>query len=87
MKAQVQNNVGKIGASSQDTSGSIKGRGDVFIKIYDEYDGPTDITPTQNEQVLETTKKVVKTDITVRSIPFESVGNASGGYTATIGGY
>lgn len=87
MKAQVQNNVGRMGASSLSNSGSIKGKADTFIKIYDEYEGVTDVIPTTDVQVLETKKKVVKTDITVREIPFESVSNLSGGYTATIGGY
>lgn len=60
----------------------------VFTKITNEpYVGVTDVTPAIESQVLNTKDKVVYSDITVREIPFESVSNLSGGYTATIGGY
>jgi hypothetical protein len=51
------------------------------------YLGSLDITPTVDEQTFPTKSKMMRGDLTVREIPFESVGNEAGGYTATIGGY
>lgn len=67
---------------------SFKADVGVYTRITnDSYTGVTDVTPSLEEQKLKTMNKVVPSDITVREIPFESVSNLSGGYTATIGGY
>lgn len=51
------------------------------------YLGSLTVTPTIEEQSLATKNKLMRGDVTVREIPFESTSNLQGGYTATIGGY
>lgn len=45
-----------------------------------------EVTPSMNEQVLQTQSKLMIDDVTVHAIPFTRTTNASGGYTAIIGG-
>lgn len=50
------------------------------------YTGVTTVTPKAFEStVLETAGKSVYEDIEVLEIPYDEVGNASGGYTVSIG--
>lgn len=52
----------------------------------DPYDGPYEVTPlVASDVVLETRKKLMRDDVTVRKIPQYEVSNDAGGYTLTIG--
>lgn len=49
------------------------------------YDGEYMVTPSPEAQVLETAKKLMKDDVTVKKIPFYNVSNTAGGSTVYIG--
>ena len=51
-----------------------------------EYRGETTVTPSAEPQTLPTADTVMRQDVTVRQIPYFLTTNASGGYTAIIGG-
>ena len=51
----------------------------------DWYDGPYDVTPTTNIQMLFTEDKTMSDNVIVLAIPYSEVSNTSGGYTAVIG--
>jgi len=53
---------------------------------YPHYSGGTTVTPSVEDQILSTRRKVVMDDITVSAIPYHETSNTSGGYTAIIGG-
>ena len=63
---------------------------DTVIKIVtvtgDMYEGPYEVTPTLETQMLSTRNKTMRDDVTVFEIPYAEVGNTAGGTTATIGG-
>lgn len=48
------------------------------------YDGTYEVTPTDYEQYLFTTNKLLENNVTVHKTPYSEVSNISGGYTATI---
>ncbi len=50
-----------------------------------QYDGEYSITPSVNEQTLETAQTYLDADIKINKIPYAEVSNSSGGMTATIG--
>lgn len=50
------------------------------------YDGEYEVTPSQLEQKLETFNKLLKDDVTVKSIPYYEVDNIENGVTVIIGG-
>lgn len=50
-----------------------------------EYQGVYDVTPKVVEQRMETKDKVMRYDVTIKSIPFFNVSNTSGGSTVYIG--
>lgn len=52
---------------------------------YPEYEGPYEVTPKIQEQVLETRNTSMLDDVTVLEIPYEEVTNLGGGLTAVIG--
>lgn len=59
---------------------------DINVIIAEEtYTGEYVVTPSTETQTLYTTNKTLVNDVTVKSIPYSSVTNPSGGYTATIG--
>lgn len=49
------------------------------------YGGPYVVTPTFEDQYLDTDHKSMRSDVTVKEIPVARVPNPSGGYTVTIG--
>ena len=49
------------------------------------YNGEYMVTPSPEAQVLETAKKIMKDDVTVKKIPFYNVSNTDGGSTVYIG--
>lgn len=53
---------------------------------YPDYAGETTVTPATAAQTLETHDTVLHSDVTVEAIPYFTTTNASGGYTAVIGG-
>lgn len=63
---------------------------DTVIKVVtitgDMYEGPYEVTPTLETQMLATRNKTMSDDVTVFEIPYAEVGNTAGGMTATIGG-
>lgn len=50
------------------------------------YTDAYEVTPTMEEQVLQTRMKTMRNDVTVHAIPYTKTTNPSGGYTAIIGG-
>lgn len=48
------------------------------------YEGPYQVTPKKEEQILETNEKVMSDDVTVDGIPYYEVSNSSGGVTLII---
>lgn len=49
------------------------------------YTGEYTVTPKVNSQTLETAKKLMINDVTIKAIPYYDVGNTSGGSTVYIG--
>ena len=52
----------------------------------DEYPGPYTVTPTREDQTLNTRNKLMADNVTVFEIPYSEVSNLVGGKTAIIGG-
>lgn len=50
-----------------------------------EYKGNYEVTPAITAQVLETARKVMRDDVTVKEIPYAEVTNPAGGTTIIIG--
>lgn len=53
---------------------------------YENYEGPYAVTPSDNDQVLETSQNVLDEDITIKAVPYTEVSNTGGGTTVNIGG-
>ena len=53
---------------------------------YDVYEGTYRVTPSVLSQTLDTSNKLMQSDVLVEKIPYVEVTNNSGGTTATIGG-
>lgn len=49
-----------------------------------QYDGPYNVTPSAEEQSLETKGYLMKEDVVVFEIPYLEVQNSAGGYTVSI---
>lgn len=55
-------------------------------KFYNDYIGPYEVTPNVKEQqILNTTDRVLHKDVTIKEIPYFDVSNTSGGSTVYIG--
>lgn len=54
--------------------------------IGEPYEGEYEVTPTFENQVLETARKYLEEDVTVYAIQVSKVSNPSGGNTVYIGG-
>lgn len=48
------------------------------------YDGAYEVTPSKDEELLETKNKKLIDNVTVHAVPYSEVSNESGGYTVTI---
>ena len=48
------------------------------------YEGPYEVTPAVKEATLQTSNKVMRRNLTVKSIPISIVSNESGGQTVYI---
>lgn len=48
------------------------------------YEGPYQVTPKVNEQILLTRDKTMEDDVTIFEIPYSSVSNPQGGETVNI---
>ena len=48
------------------------------------YDGAYEVIPNLSEQILNTTNKKMKDDVTIHATPYSEVSNDAGGYTLTI---
>lgn len=79
--------------STDSISGNISSRGNIVATVddslsdFDMYDGQYTVIPKIQSQILTTKFKNMDNDVVVESIPYQEVGNPSGGKTATIGGY
>ena len=53
----------------------------------DTYTGQYSVTPLPNvEQILRTSNKLLREDVTIQPIPYYETSNEAGGYTVIIGG-
>lgn len=52
---------------------------------HETYEGKYEVTPKVEEQCLETKDKLMKDNVNIKSIPFFSVSNETGGNTVYIG--
>ena len=59
---------------------------ETMIGDYERYDGDYVVTPSGEEQILDTDRKIMRRDVTVEAIPYYETTNESGGYTVIIGG-
>lgn len=58
----------------------------IKVPTGDPYEGEYNVMPSFKDQVLETSQKLMKDDVTVYAIQVSKVGNLSGGNTVYIGG-
>lgn len=56
----------------------------LLVAAFPDYEGIYEVTPTPDEQVLETARRTMRDDLTVHSIPYHKTSNESGGYTVSI---
>lgn len=49
------------------------------------YDGPYEVVPSGDFQLMPTSESYLEDDIIVHPIPYQKVSNEYGGYTVTIG--
>ena len=52
---------------------------------YNPYEGPYEVIPAFDDQILETAEKTMSDDVVVKEIPVAEVSNPAGGLTLTIG--
>ena len=67
---------------------SVADFGEVYVVTkggYEPYDGAYEVVPRLHEQVLNTSKKIMHDDVTIKEIPIARVSNTSGGTTVIIG--
>jgi hypothetical protein len=67
------------------TAGKYCDRDIVITADYDVYEGTYKVTPAVSEQTLDTSNKLMQSDVLVEKIPYAEVKNNSGGKTVTIG--
>ena len=63
-------------------SGDSSSGGDSNVEVYS---GTYEVTPSDEEQTLDTDNKLLEEDVVIKAIPCESVSNNFGGTTVTIG--
>ena len=80
-------------ASKKSLKGSITTKEKIsgFVNVggtirQESYDGSYEVTPTIEQQILQTKNKTMINDLTIKSIPYSEVTNTSNGITVTIGG-
>lgn len=71
--------------SSTNTIYGRLGVGSVFMTEHEVYEGPYQVTPAVTSQTLDTSNKLMQSDVLVEGIPYAEVTNNSGGKTASIG--
>lgn len=77
---------GAILSGAEQLAGELPGKL-VFYAAGDlpSYGGPYEVTPSRQEQVLNTTGKYLEENINVKEVPLAKVSNTAGGTTVTIG--
>lgn len=88
----ITGSIGKIGAEMSGDimesafSGKLNAEmpGSIVFSIQDQYDGPYEIIPKTEPQVLSTKEKTMMDDVTVREVPYFEVSNQFGGNTVYI---
>lgn len=76
----------QFGLDAQATKFQYNMTTDSLIGNYDRFDGEYVVTPTDEDQYLDTSRKVMRGDVTVQAVPYFETTNESGGYTVIIGG-
>ena len=66
-------------------AGVEAGRIDIIHTDLPDYEGEYEIYPTVEDQVLDTTLRTMRNDLTVKAISYVEEANPAGGYTAIIG--
>lgn len=56
-------------------------------RLGDSYDGPYEVIPNGNFQLLQTAECYLTDDVLVHPIPYSETSNEQGGLTVTIGEY
>ena len=79
-------------ASKKSLKGSITTKEKIsgFVNVggmirQESYDGSYEVTPTIEQQILQTKNKTMVNDLTIKSIPYSESDNSAGGITVTIG--
>lgn len=88
----ITGSIGKIGAemSGDMMESAFSGQmdaempGSIVFSIQDQYDGPYEIVPKTEPQILSTREKTMMDDVTVREVPYFEVSNQFGGNTVYI---
>lgn len=88
----ITGSIGKIGAEMSGDimesafSGKLNAEmpGSIVFSIQDQYDGPYEIIPKTEPQILSTREKTMMDDVTVREVPYFEVSNQFGGNTVYI---
>lgn len=75
---------GKKLMGSMNSKGTLIGSCEKADSSIERYDGAYEVTPSKDEEILETKNKKLINDITVHAVPYSEVSNISGGYTVTI---
>ena len=74
----------KVTETSPSVKVNVKGE-IVYVGDAESYEGEYEVTPTVEKQTLQTAKKIMKEDVTVKEIPYAEVSNPAGGTTVIIG--
>lgn len=79
-----------IRASADISDSTISKRGELTTKVipsteFDFYEGDYEVTPLITTQILGTSKKMMRDDLTIWMIPTKEEPNDAGGVTFTIG--
>ena len=79
-------------SGQSDLTGTLSGESELIGELSipatiapDKYDGPYEVVPAVDFQLLPTMEKLMEDDVIVHPVPYAEVSNIYGGYTATIG--
>jgi len=77
--------IGAVPTLHGSLGGAASLRGSLSVASgYAAYGGPYEVTPRLDEQVLDTSQKLMRADVTVLEIPRYRTTNLGGGYTVVI---
>ena len=89
MTVEAVSQLGGTLTATQSLGGSLSSSGSLSARIGNvnfitTYDGIYEITPTADEQTLDTMDKMLTDNVTVHATPYSEVSNIYGGTTVTI---